>query len=295
MTSTKGLPYGWEVAYDTSVGPYMIDHTTWKTYLPEEVPEHWLAYLNAKAGRSGRLSPRKRQKKVGNTGVRSSTPNRRQTLRRRNSQTMPSSGFHQTMSGIAENNILVGKLMKQIEGKLMKQMDGLHTELVKSRTDQTIASSKERQTVTAAVRSATKELDKLATARAKAEAKSMQDKLKFATRKTRATISGCSCCKVQRKSANVAPKRKLCWPESGNWKDTCLRTKGSSKLPNFGKYGYIKLVVRNMLCRNKNPCFYRFLYFLFCLFFFFLVYWKGLKSSTSVLFKKKQSEHTPKC
>lgn len=187
MTSTKGLPYGWEVAYDTSVGPYMIDHTTWKTYLPEEVPEHWLAYLNAKAGRSGRLSPRKRQKKVGNTGVRSSTPNRRQTLRRRNSQTMPSSGFHQTMSGIAENNILVGKLMKQIEGKLMKQMDVLHTELVKSRTDQTIASSKERHTVTAAVRSATKELDKLATARAKAEAKSMQDKLKFATRKTRAT------------------------------------------------------------------------------------------------------------
>lgn len=37
------LPYGWQRAFDSSVGEYYIDHNTRKTYLPEEMREHFRA------------------------------------------------------------------------------------------------------------------------------------------------------------------------------------------------------------------------------------------------------------
>ena len=173
----KGLPYGWEVAHSKAIGPYMIDHTTWKTYLPEQVPELWLGYLNAKTGRSGTMSPRNKAKKIGSSGVRSSTPKRRSAVRRRAPE---SSGLQQqqTMSvGMGDNNMMVGKLMKQ--------MEVLHSELVSARVEQPTESTDDQRTVSTALRVANEELKALAEARTKAEAEASEENMKLVVRKTR--------------------------------------------------------------------------------------------------------------
>eukprot|EP00049_Salpingoeca_infusionum_P027081 m.30204 g.30204 ORF g.30204 m.30204 type:complete len:156 (-) comp9260_c0_seq3:1844-2311(-) len=37
-TAEGRLPRGWQRAFDERVGEYYIDHNTWSTYLPEELP-----------------------------------------------------------------------------------------------------------------------------------------------------------------------------------------------------------------------------------------------------------------
>lgn len=181
VKKTKGLPYGWEVAHNKTIGPYMIDHTTWKTYLPEQVPELWLGYLNAKSGRSGRASHGNKGHKLGNSGVRSSIPNRRRSLRQRRSS--HSSGLQQTTSagmGGDNNNAMVGKLMKQ--------MEVLHSELVSARVVQpavSVITTQDKKVFSTALRAATEEIERLTKTRTDAEAEAAEEKLKLVVRKTR--------------------------------------------------------------------------------------------------------------
>ena len=136
---------GWEAAYDLQIGPYLIDHSSWKTYLPEDVPTQWTSHLTASYGCKHKhpqpqsmnspicsISPSKASRMMGITGkpfpscahpnkVTSPKPSRVTKKTNGRSVKAASNSHHER----AASSILTGKVMNQ--------MQVLHSELVFAR------------------------------------------------------------------------------------------------------------------------------------------------------------------
>jgi len=52
------LPRGWQIAQDADHGTYVIDHNTWRTYLPAEAPRRIQRILDARQAVDAAVSPR---------------------------------------------------------------------------------------------------------------------------------------------------------------------------------------------------------------------------------------------
>jgi Tfp pilus assembly protein PilV len=183
---------GWEVAYDPQIGPYIIDHASWKTYLPEEVPTQWLSHLSASYGRTNHHKPPQRQKV--SVGTLANTTNATPAPANSLSPRKPSSkkAFNATPSRAVKASSRSVKPSSReraadtvLAGKLMKQMQVLHSELVDARKhNQTTTEGEGRFTTTVAA-AADREMSVLSAKRTAAEAAAAEQQLEFVACKAR--------------------------------------------------------------------------------------------------------------
>jgi len=124
----KDPKHGWEIQRDPIIGPYMIDHNSWRTYLPEEAPLMWSS-LNG----IGPAPARREDRKPKATTIRTTTTTTRKVLSNQN-------------GAMINSKISAAKARRHDQrayaSKLQQEIDNKHAEMTSSALAQELADTR---------------------------------------------------------------------------------------------------------------------------------------------------------